>query len=105
MCVTSMATSTTTGRLESWYRNVCRLRSVHADPCVQDRVRLLRRTTTVAQHSSVDITSSTTVAGRLTGAVTPGLWQRDALWSTWQPVRQTTVCDEPAARLVCCGRK
>ena len=26
--------------------------------------------------------------------VAPGLWQRDARRSTWQPARQTTVCDE-----------
>jgi len=30
------------------------------------------------QHSSVDVISGTTVAGRLAGAVAPGLWQRDA---------------------------
>ena len=35
-----------------------------------------------------------TVAGRLAGVVAPGLWQRDARRSTWQPARQTTVCDE-----------
>ena len=58
-------------------------RRVHADPRVQDRVQLLRRTTPVAQHSAVDVTSGTTVAGRLAGAVAPGLWQRDARRSTW----------------------
>ena len=36
----------------------------------------------------------TTVAGRLAGVVAPGLWQRDARQSTWQPARQTIVCDE-----------
>jgi len=76
------------------YRNLRRLRRVHVDPRVQDRVRLLRRTTPVAQHSSVDVTSGTTVAGRLAGVVAPGLWQRVARRSTWQPARQTTVCDE-----------
>jgi len=30
----------------------------------------------------------------LAGVVVPGLWQRDACRSTWQPARQTTVCDE-----------
>ena len=28
------------------------------------------------------------------GVVAPGLWQRDARRSTWQPARQITVCDE-----------
>ena len=41
------------------------LRRVHADPRVQDLVQLLRHITPVAQHSSVDVTSGTTVAGRL----------------------------------------
>jgi len=71
-----------------------RLTRVHADPHVQDRVQLLCRTTPVAQHSSVDVTSSTTVAGRLAGAVALGLWQRDARRSTRPPAKQTTVCDE-----------
>ena len=57
-------------------------------------VQLLRHITPVAQHSSVDVTSYTIVAGRLAGVVVPGLWQRDARRSTWQPARQTTVCDE-----------
>jgi len=66
------------------------LRRVHADPRVQDRVQLLRHITPVAQHSSVDITSGTTVAGRLAGVVAPGLWLRDARRSTRQPDRQQT---------------
>ena len=91
MCVESTATLTVTGRLESWHRlrhannlsprprNLRRLRPVHADPRVQwDRVQLLRHITPVAQHSSVDVTSGNTVAGRLAGVVAPGLWQRDA---------------------------
>jgi len=48
----------------------------------------------IAQHASVDVTSATTVAGRLAGVVAPGLWQCDARRSTRQPARQTTVCDE-----------
>jgi len=75
-------------------RNLRRLRRVHADPRVQDHVQLLRHIMPVAQRSSVDVTSGTTVAGRLAGVVMPGLWQRDARWSTWQPARQTTVCDK-----------
>jgi len=106
VCVELTATSTTTGRIESWHRlrhannlglrprNLRRLRRVRADPRVQDHVQLLRRTMPVAQHSSVDVISGTTVAGRLAGVVVPGLWQRDARLSTWQPVRQSTVCDE-----------
>ena len=90
MCVESASTLTTTGRIESWHRlrhannlsprprNLRRLRRVHVDPRVQDRVQLLRHFTPVAQHSSVDVTSSTIVAGRLAGVVAPGLWQRDA---------------------------
>ena len=91
--------------LRHWYRNVSRhfgkvwqansrrigLRRVHADPRVQDRVQLLRHITPVAQHLSVNVTSGTC---RLAGVVTPGLWQRDARWSTRQPARQTAVCDE-----------
>ena len=83
---------TTSRQHQSGPRNLRRLRRVHVDPRVrvQDRVQLLRHITPVAQHSSVDVTSRTTVAG----VVTPGLWQRDARRSTWQPARQTTVCDE-----------
>jgi len=79
-----------------WQANSRRigLRRVHADPCVQDRVQLLRHITPIAQRASVDVTSGTTVAGHLAGVVAPGLWQRDARRSTWQPARQTTVCDE-----------
>jgi len=73
------------------------------DPRVQDRVQLLRHITPVAQHSSVDVTSGTTVAGRLAGAVAPGLWQRDARRSTWQSARQFVM--NAAARLVCSARK
>ena len=71
-------------------------------------MQLLRHITPAAQHSSVDVTSSTIVAGRLAGVVAPGLWQRDARRSTWQPARrrQTTVCImNAAARLVCSARK
>jgi len=95
LCVESTATSTTTGRIESSHRlrhannlsprpirNLRRLRRVHADSRVQHRVQLLRHITPVAQHSLVDVTSGTTVAGRLAGAVAPGLWQRDARRST-----------------------
>ena len=64
------------------------LRRVHADPRVQDLVQLLRHITPVAQHSSVDVTSGTTVAGRLAGVVAPGLWLRDA---RRQPGRQTSL--------------
>jgi len=67
------------------------LRRVHADPRVQDLVQLLRHITPVAQHSSVDITSGTTVASRLAGVVAPGLWLRDARRSTKQPDRQTSL--------------
>ena len=111
-CVESTATSTTTGHIESWHRrrhadnlstrprNLHRLRRVLADPRVQDHVQLLRHITPVAQHSSVDVTSGTTVAGRLAGVVAPGLWQRDARRSTWQPAVMNA-----AARLVCSARK
>ena len=68
-----------------------RTRRVHADPRVQVLVQLLRHIMPVAQHSSVDVTSGTTVAGRLAGVVAPGLWQRDARRSTWQPARQTSL--------------
>ena len=69
VCVQSTATSTTTGRIESWHRlhhannlsprprNLRRLRRVHVDPRVQDHVQLLRHITPVAQHSSVDVTT------------------------------------------------
>ena len=96
--------------LRHWYRNVSRhfgkvrqansrriglvIRRVHADPFVRDRVQLLRHITPIAQRASVDVTSGTTVAGRLAGVVALGLWQRDARRSTRQPARQTTVCDE-----------
>jgi len=117
VCVESTATSTTTGRIDSWHRlrhannlsprprNLRRLRRVHADPRVQDRVQLLRHITPVAQHSSVDVTSGTTVTGRLAGAVAPGLRQRYARRSTWQPARQTTVCDECRCTTCCSARK
>jgi len=54
-------------------------------------VALLRCTT---QHSSVCVASSTTVAGRVAGAVPSGLWQRHACRSTRKPARQTAVGDE-----------
>jgi len=103
VCVKSTATSTTTGRIESSHRlrhannlsprprNLRQLRRVPADPRVQDRVQLLHHITPLVQHSSVDVTSGTTVAGRLAGVVAPGLWQRDARRSTWQPARQTSL--------------
>ena len=69
------------------------LRRVHADSRVQDLVQLLRHITPVVQHSSVDVTSGTTVAGRLAGVVAPGLWLRDARRSTRQQIDRL-VCDE-----------
>jgi len=117
VCVELTATSTTTGCIESWHRlrhdnnlssrprNLCRLRHVHADPRVQDRVQLLHHITPVVQHSSVDVTSGTTVAGHLAGVVTPGLWQRDPRRSIWQPAQQTMSVMNAAARLVCSARK
>ena len=116
VCVKSTSTSTTTGRIESWHRlrhannlsprprNLRRLRRVHVDPRVQDHVQLLRHITPVAQHSSVDVTSGTTVAGRLAGAVAPGLWQRDARQPGNQLDRLQSVMNA-AARLVCSARK
>ena len=80
---------------------------VHADPRAQDRVQLLRHITPVAQHSSVDVTSGTTVAGRLAGVVAPGLWQRDACRSTrhWATRNRLQSVMNAAARLVCSARK
>ena len=75
-------------------RRIGLCRRVHADPRVQDRVQLLRHITPVTQRSSVDVTSGTTVAGRLAGVVAPRLWQRDACRSTRQPALQITDCDE-----------
>ena len=71
------------------------LRRVHADPRAQDRVQLLRHITPVAQHSTVDVTSGTTVAGRLASVVAPGLW----LYATLAGLRgnqidRLLVCDE-----------
>jgi len=74
VCIKLTAASTTTGRSESWYwpchtnylssrpRNLRRLRRVDADPRLQVCVQLLRCTTPAAQHSSVCVASSTTVA-------------------------------------------
>ena len=90
--------------LRHWYRNVSRhfgkVRQADSRRIVLDvfnfrtvRVQLLRHITPIAERASVDVTSGT-VAGRLAGVVAPGLWQRDARRSSWQPARQTTVCDE-----------
>jgi len=40
------------------------------------------KTATHRHHSSLDVTSGTTVAGCHAGVVAPGLWQRDARRST-----------------------
>ena len=60
-------------------------------------------TTPAAQHSSVSVANSTTVAVRVTGAVPSGLWQCHACRSTKKPARRTVM--NAAARLVWCARK
>ena len=60
-----------------------------ADPRLQDCAQLLRCTRPAAQHSSVCVASSTTVAGRLAGAITSGLRQHNACQSTWKSAPQT----------------
>jgi len=60
------------------------------------------------QHSSFDVTSSATVAGRFAGTVAPGLWQRDARRTAGLPGNQLDRLQSvinAAAQLVCSARK
>ena len=63
-------------------------------------VQLLCCTTPAAEHSSVCVASSTTVAG----AVPSGLWQRNACRSTWKPASELSLNSLCSCSAVCMVR-
>jgi len=107
--------------LRHWYRNVSRhfgkvrqassrqigLRRVNADPCVQDRVQLLRHITPIAQHASVDVTSSSVLLSLVVSLVLSRLDYGSATLAGLpgnQLDRLQSVMNA-AARLGCSARK